>query len=114
MLKHGNKLLPLLLVVVMLVGGCASTPREQYANVNDSFIAAVSTLTDAKTAGVFSDEEWNEDIVPLIRLGDTLLDEYDAATDADMPTEPITTRLQRVLTELQPFIIEATTDGREE
>ena len=95
------------LLAVLLIAGCASTPREQYAQVNDTFIAAVGTLTDARSQGVFDDETWSDDIVPLIKLGDTLLDEYDAATEADMPTESVTQRLQTVLQRLQPHITQA-------
>lgn len=100
-----------ILMVFALLAGCASTPRERYSDVNDTFIAAVTTLNDAKRSGVFSDEEWNDDIVPLIRAGNELLREYDAATEAGAETDSVAQRLSRVLARLQPYIVEATQEG---
>lgn len=108
-----RKFLPLLLIVA-LVAGCASTPRERYAQAQDSYIAAVQTLIDARQAGVFDQETWREDILPVVNLGNDVLDQYDAATSAGQPAENLNHRLQSVLRTLQPYIVEATTDGKEE
>lgn len=108
-----RKILPLLLIAA-LVAGCASTPRERYAQAQDSYIAAVQTLVDARHAGVFDQETWNEDILPAVELGNDLLDQYGAATKAGQPAENLNHRLQNVLRTLQPYIVEATTDGKEE
>jgi surfactin synthase thioesterase subunit len=104
-----KKATPVLAVLMMLVllGGCANTPREQYSNVNDTFISAVSTLNAGKRAGVFSDEEWNETIVPIIRSANEVLREYNAATEAGAETESVAQRLSRLLQRLQPYIVEA-------
>ena len=78
----------LLLLCVMagcLLEGCADNKRQQYANVNDTFIKAVELLTVERRAGRFDDEEWNGKVMPLIRLGDGLLKTYDQASKLDLP-----------------------------
>lgn len=115
MRKHGPSIaFVTLALIVVLLSGCASTPRERYAQAQDSYIAAVQTLVDARRAGVFDQETWNGDILPAIELGNDLLDQYGAATKAGQPADDINQRLQDVLRTLQPYIVEATTDGKEE
>lgn len=101
------------LVIAAAVTGCAATPRERFAQANDTYIAAVSALLDAKAAGAFTEQEWQEDIVPLIQLGDTILDEYDLASRTGADTGSVARRLSDLLARLRPFIIEATSDRKD-
>lgn len=101
-----RKFLPLLLIAALFMG-CASTPREQYSDLNDAYIASVQTLIEAKQADVFTDEEWQDAILPAIVAGDALLDEYDMTTGADQPDASVVRRLRRVLERLEPFVVRA-------
>lgn len=98
-----RKILPLLLIAALFVG-CASTPREQYVNVQDAFITSVESLNEARDHGEFTEEEWQEDIRPWINLGDEALDEYDAATKAGQPTDHAESKLRRAYDKLAPFV----------
>ena len=53
-------IMPALLVCV---GGCKLTPRQQYASALVSVTTAKENLLQLREAKVFSDEEW-EDIYP--------------------------------------------------
>jgi hypothetical protein len=109
-LKH--YLLMLVVIVSLLLAlptGCASAdPHRQYAQLNDTFIAAVHVLVTARQDGVFDTEEWERDILPAIRLGDSLLTDYRAALDAGLISVEPREYLIQLLQHLQPFIIRAT------
>jgi len=100
------------LLAVAATPGCENlqqNDRQTYAAVNDSFIAAVQVLNEARVSGEFNDEEWNDDILPLIELGNDLLNDYNDATKNDVPAEPILVQISTVLDRLQPYV-EQTTD----
>lgn len=104
-------LMALIVVFVIYVAGCANTPREQYGQVQDAYIAGVTILLDARTQGEISEEDWQEDILPWINLGDKALDHYDAATQAGVDAGDALTQVRRALQELRPFIIQFATQG---
>lgn len=103
-----NKFVRLLAIVLLpvVMGACADTPRERYAQVNDSFIAATSTLVEGRQAGAFDAQQWGEDILPLLEAGNSLVNDYDEATqNGEAPG--IAQQIQGILTALQPYIIQA-------
>lgn len=101
-----RKALPLVLVLLCLFSGCTTAPRNLYANVNDSYIAVLQGLLEAYDAGKFSNEQWAGDIVPLIVLGDQLLDTYNAATAAGQEAPVSYAHLQEVLVALNQFLLD--------
>jgi len=113
MKKFTPALLALLLSIVAVTAttGCEAfkpqVDRQTYSAVNDTFITAVTVLNQARLAGEFDDAEWNDDVLPLIELGNDLLDDYDAATKAEVPAEPILIQVSTVLERLQPYIARA-------
>jgi hypothetical protein len=95
-------LLALLLTVAMV--GCHATPRERYAQVQDTFITAVEVALAARAAGEISEEDWANTVHPLIVLGSDLLDEYDARTAAGEPAELVAAEVRHVMAQLAPFL----------
>jgi len=87
--------------------GCSPKPEVQYAQVNDTFIATTQALIEAREDGRFDAETWENDILPLIEVGDILLDEYHAAVAADLPTDSVLDRIRRVLGRLEPYLTRA-------
>lgn len=102
-------LMPMLLTLLLAVG-CASTPRARYAQLQDAYIATVTTLLDAREAGEISQQDWKSDVLPLILLGNTALDKLDAATSAGVDDPTATAQLRDLLEELRPWIISLTGD----
>ena len=86
------------------LAACQSTPRQQFAQVNDTFITTVQVLNVAHDQGHFTDEEWVEDIVPLVKAGNALLDQYDTVTRTGMNGDPILIQVREILTALRPFV----------
>lgn len=97
----------LLALVLSLTVGCSPKPEVQYAQVNDTFIATTQALIEAREDGRFDAETWEDDILPLIEVGDILLDEYHAAVAADLPTDSVLERIRRVLGKLEPYLTRA-------
>lgn len=101
-------LLMLLVAAATLMPGCGNTtPRQDFAAVNDAYIATVQTLLVARETGEFTEEEWQDDIVPLINLGNDLLNDYDEATQADVPADQTLLQINNVLRRLQPYLVRA-------
>lgn len=101
-----NKLLPIVLLLALCLGGCGSNPRLNYARINDVFISAAENLLLANSLGEFTDGEWNG-IVDAIKQGDTYLDRLDRATSAGQPGASYVTLIEGLLTDLKPYLIRA-------
>jgi hypothetical protein len=108
-------LLPFVLIAALLSTatvntGCAPAgplqDKQNYAAVNDAFISAAQTLLVARDAGVFSPEEWVEEIAPLLVVGSTLLDSYyNVLYDGNETSAlELLREVRRILTELEPYI----------
>ena len=54
-MTHAARTLPVLLI--LLLAGCASSPSRQWAQANESFIAAQDLIGIAHDAGILSDED---------------------------------------------------------
>lgn len=96
----------LLIILTSLLNGCVTSPTVTYANVNDSYIATVEVLIDAQVAGKISDEDWLEDVLPLINFGDSLLDTYWEAVQAGLEGEGTLNQITEVTRKLGDFLIE--------
>lgn len=98
-----------LLLIFLALPSCASTDRGQYAQMNDTFIASVQVLVVAKQTGVFTDQEWNDEIKPAINLANSLLDYYNEAskTGDSSVSRSYFDRFQEVMALLRPFIVKA-------
>ena len=98
---------PLLILTLIfgLFAGCATTPREQYGQAQDSFIAAVTIVKAAHDAGDIDEETWEFVIKPAIRLGDQALDAYNAATAAGETGQDSFNIFRLALRELRPFVV---------
>jgi len=77
-----NSILPVV-VLALLMPSCAlldpDAPLEaKYFEAQETYIAVVSTLIDLRTAGKINQTKWVEDIYPLIKEGDELLDRMEA------------------------------------
>jgi len=46
--------------------GCGSSPEANYANAQDTFIAAVDTIIDFKQADKISQEDYDNIVLPAI------------------------------------------------
>lgn len=88
------------------LGGCSSisSPRDGYATVNDAFIGTVQVLLVARDNGQFTDEEWHTEVLPLINIGDALLDQYDEITRTGHDAEPVLLQIRQILASLRPFV----------
>jgi hypothetical protein len=95
-----------LLLLVCTITGCASTPREQYAQVQDAYISTVTVLLEARSTGEIDEDTWQQDVVPLINLGDQALDQYGAATQSGNDPTPALITVRDVLAKLRPFVME--------
>ena len=108
----------LALMILVLVSatltlpGCQQTPREQYVTAQDGFISAVAVLLDARKQGEFTEQQWQETILPWINTGNAALDEWDAATAVGAPAESALTRLREALVKLGPFILRSQHTGK--
>lgn len=69
-------------LLLQLTAGCASSPRGQYGQLQDVYLAAAVTLVDARKDGYIDEATFNNVIEPLISDGDRLLDQLDIATSA--------------------------------
>lgn len=68
-------------IIIAMTAGCASFgTREHYAQVQDTYITAVDVLIEHRKAGAISDDDWKDNVLPVIERGDKLLDKYDEAT----------------------------------
>ena len=96
----------LILVATLTVAGCQEPgTRAHYVEQQDNFITATQALISARHAGEFTQEEWEEDVLPFINLGDALLDDYDRATADGETTVHIREGLAYVLRQLRPLIV---------
>lgn len=93
------------LLTTCIMTGCATTPRGRYAEMQDLYISAVTVLIEARDQGTISPAVWQNEVLPLINLGDKLLDEYAVLTQTGQPTDNVAARLRDVLIRLQPFIV---------
>jgi len=84
--------------------GCATTPREQAARVQDVFIAVTEGFVEARSEGVIGDDTWVEVRRHLI-AGDQLVDAIlDATMTGDSErVESLREQLRRVIDRLIPF-----------
>lgn len=85
--------------------GCAATPPGRYAQVNDTFIATVQTLNQAKVSGLIDQQTWDARVLPLINSGNSLLDSYSKAVLSGQPTGSIAHQLAQIITALQPYLL---------
>lgn len=99
----------LILVAVLLsASGCAGTPREQYASLQDTAISAISLLNQARVDGEIDEETWQEDILPQINRAYRLLNELDDLTEAGLSGDTTREKLLDALRRLRSF---AQTEG---
>ena len=111
-----KRLAPLFLMFALLFTvGCGSSPEANYANAQDTFIAAVDTIIDFKQADKISQEDYDNIVLPAINAGDEILDKYlvalkqSKATDTPISRvvlENLTADLRSVLSRLTPFIVQ--------
>ena len=106
--------LAMLMLALTTFTGCGSSPEADYANVQDTFIAAVDTIIDFKQADKISQEDYDNIVLPAINAGDEILDKYlvalkqSKATDTPISRvvlENLTADLRSVLSRLTPFIV---------
>lgn len=90
------------ILMLILIAGCTANPRVDFANAQDTFIVTVQTLQQNRDQ--FTEEEWRDDIVPLVNAGDAALDQYDTLTRQGLPPDSAAATLREVLKALQPFI----------
>lgn len=81
-----------------------ATSPQTYAALNDTFIAGVTVLIAAKKEGEFTDQEWVEDILPVIVLGNDLLEQYDLTRKTRIDTPGLLGKLHEVMTALRPYV----------
>lgn len=102
-----------LIVMVMWMAtapsGCdtTQTPRQTYATVNDTFIAATQTLIVAAETGEFTQDEWNTRVLPLINAGNDLLTQYGVVTKTGVDGQNILFQIRDILIALQPYVVRA-------
>ena len=94
--------LPLILLMALLASGCQINPRVDFANAQSAYNAAVQELINHRDQ--FSDEAWEEDVLPLINAGDSALDQFDVLTSAGQPADSATQTLRIVLVELSQLL----------
>lgn len=94
------------IAMATMIASCSSTPRETYADLQDTFISGVRTLNAAYDSGDISQEDWDETVWPAIKAGDAALDAYDAATAAGMRGESALGQLKDALDALRPWILD--------
>ena len=99
---------PILALVLMfsIISGCNLTPREQVANIQDTYISLVVSLNQAYDGGYFTDEQWDSDIIPVIRAGDAAIDALDAATAAGFPPDNELEAVRQVIETLRPIVLD--------
>jgi len=101
-----------LVFVLLMLPACATSELGRFAQVQDVYIASVTTLTDGYVAGVFTPALWQDTLLPLIDAGDAVLDEYeDAVVTGAVDPKSFIQRLQTVLDKMQPYIIRALADN---
>jgi len=95
-----------LLCLTLLLSGCSFLQsRESYADANELFNLTVSRLL-AERGESISEDEWQEEVLPLINLADSLLDAYGVATRAGRDGEFALSELSNVLQALQKYLVE--------
>ena len=109
-----TKLLWITLVVMVAivalygVSGCetfqASTPQQQYAQVNDTFIATLQVLLVARGDEVITESEWQSTVLPLINTCNDLLDEYYREVKEGRPGTNTLSKVRIALGALRPFV----------
>jgi len=107
----------LCLPAVALQGCAASTPIETYNTLNESFIFAVETSQDLRQLGIVSEEEYQDEYLPLINRGNELLRDMFAALSADPDQsnfDLLRTSLRSVLAELTQRAIAARTGDNDQ
>lgn len=60
-------------------------PRRTYFELQEAYILAVSSLIEAKRVGEISQNDWDTIWNPAIQAGNRILDDMDAAVQADDP-----------------------------
>jgi hypothetical protein len=80
-LKNTLSLVALLLLFVTTLVGCGNS-RTTYGQLQEGFISVVDPIVAAREAGQIDDRTYNTEIMPLIRTGNTALNDMDAATQA--------------------------------
>lgn len=98
---------PLFLALVLILAslaGCAATPRQQFAQVQDAYIVVVETLLQARADGLIKDNDWDR-VVEKVVEGDKLLDELDILTSTGGPEDPtLSAKLRQIITALRAFL----------
>jgi hypothetical protein len=96
-----------LLVVLLALAGCANqqtiTPRQTFADVNDTFITAVTVLSNATQTGALSKAD-AQVVVPYVVAADKLIDAYDAATKAGLDGSGVLDQIKAALIKIAPFV----------
>ena len=87
---------------MLAVSGCSTAPRVQFANAQETYIATLTTL--AANRDSFTDQEWQEDILPLVNSGEAALNQFDVLTAAGLPAGSATTTLRQILVALEPWL----------
>jgi len=101
-----SPLLAAVAAMLLLAAGCSTTQIGTYADVQDSYIATVDTLLEARNTGAISEDEWQEIVLPAILLGDSALDEWLVAIDHndDASAHDYARTVLAVLQSLQPYV----------
>lgn len=97
------------LILSLTVYGCTLTPREGFIQTQDAYISVVNVLLEARSAGDIDETTWQDDILPLINLGDEALDQYDAETAAGLPGETSLLTIHDILAQLKPYVVKYVT-----
>ena len=62
--------------MLLTMAACSTIPERKYTEINEAHIAIVESLLVAQRAGKISVEDWQNNVLPLIRTSDILLDRY--------------------------------------
>jgi len=92
------------LVIAMGMAGCQGNPRHTYAEVNETVITTFVVLQEAQQSGEFTQEEWDQEVYPLILHANIAMRQYDILTRAGRDSQPVLNQLAELLTALQPYV----------
>lgn len=90
---------------LIMVVGCAATPRASFAKSQDIYIAAVGALITAFDSGRISQDDWDQHVLPAINAGNAALDAYDKATQAGLSKAPALEQLLVALEAMRPWVL---------
>jgi hypothetical protein len=93
-----------IIALVLMVGCQTGDPLKQYATVQESYIVVTQIVIEARITGRISDDRWHNEVYPLIKTGDVLLDQYYAQVVGGLDTTAAVNDLRSILVQLQTFV----------